>query len=333
MSDDRLEQLLLNLNHDSQAIRIDAIKDLGHAQYRGNQDVIDGLVASLRHPDAGDAMAYRVRQAAAQSLGIVGDKSALQPLIYALSDHSSGVKVSAVNSLGQIGDPYAVEALTEMLTDENGEVRYSAVLALGVIGADHAIDLKPLISLLADPEDNVRDATERIVLDLGKKHAFDTVLDALHDPNSTIRGAIAEILGDIGDDRAWERLYERMQDDDSQWVRSRAEVALDKLPKPEAFKRTLIEQDDEPVLPQPPIDTLKLVRDQKPELPTLAKLRGETEQSVEPTQPDSQESQDPSVMTVEQIQNMIDQLDVRLANGEISEATYTKLVERWEKRL
>ena len=57
-------------------------------------------------------MAYKVRQAAAESLGVVGDKSVVQPLIYALSDHSSGVKIGAVNSLGQIGDPYAVTALT-----------------------------------------------------------------------------------------------------------------------------------------------------------------------------------------------------------------------------
>ena len=218
--------------------------------------------------------------------------------------------------------------------DDNGDVRHGAVLALGVIGVEHEIDVQSLIPLLADPEDTVRDSVERILLDLGKRYAFDTVLDALHDPNSTIRGAIAVILGEIGDNRAWERLYERMSEDDSEWVRSRSEVALDKLPKPEAFKRTQLEQvkdKDEPVAPLAPADTLKLVRSQQPELPTLAKLRGE--KADKPVTNEEPQESDSTTMGVEQIRTIIDQLDIRLANGEISEATYTKLVERWEKRL
>ena len=335
MSDDRLEQLLLNLNNDSQATRIDAIKGLGHTQYRGNQAVLDGLIASLRHPDAGNAMAYKVRQAAAESLGVVGDKSVVHPLIYALSDQSSRVKIGAINSLAQIADPLAIEALTETLNDENGDVRHRAILALGIIGAEHEISADALIPLLADPQDNVREAVGRILLDLGKRDAFDAVLEALHDPNSTIRGAIAEILGDIGDTRAWERLYERMNEDDSEWVRGRSEVALDKLPKPEAFKRTQLEQAKEvSAEPLAPADTLKLVRSQKPELPTLAKLRGEKpDKSDEPDTNEEPQESASSTMSVEQIRTIIDQLDVRLTNGEISEATYTKLVKRWEIRL
>jgi membrane protease subunit (stomatin/prohibitin family) len=37
--------------------------------------------------------------------------------------------------------------------------------------------------------------------------------------------------------------------------------------------------------------------------------------------------------TKEEIEALIANLDMRLANGEISEATYNRLVERWEKRL
>jgi len=33
------------------------------------------------------------------------------------------------------------------------------------------------------------------------------------------------------------------------------------------------------------------------------------------------------------IQSLIDNLDLRLANGEIDQATYNRLVEKWQKRL
>ena len=44
-------------------------------------------------------------------------------------------------------------------------------------------------------------------------------------------------------------------------------------------------------------------------------------------------SVDPDTMTVEEIQVLLDNLDLRLANGEISEATYQQLYARWQNRL
>jgi len=37
--------------------------------------------------------------------------------------------------------------------------------------------------------------------------------------------------------------------------------------------------------------------------------------------------------TRQEIQTLLDKLDVRLANGEISEAIYKQVKEKWEKRL
>lgn len=343
MTDDRRAQLLTNLQSESQATQLEAIKSFASPDYHGDEAVLDGLIATLRDPDDGDAMGYRVRQASAEALGIIGDAGAVQPLIYALHDHSSGVKVSATIALGQIGDPLAVLALDEALNDDNADVRREAVNALGIIGADHEIDIQPIIALLADPEDSVREVATTVIRDLGGRYAYDAVLGALDDPNSTIRGAIVTLLGELGDVKAWERLLNISANDESKWVRGRAESALDKLPKPEAFKRSdsfFGDPDDDddtvfPVAPPPPADTLQRFREQQPDLPTLGQLRGEEPPAQPPTPPASTTPSTPDAdeLSVERIEAMIDQLDVRLAKGEISEATYLKLTERWEARL
>lgn len=216
-------------------------------------------------------------------------------------------------------------------------MRREAVTALGIIGVDHQIEIKPIIALLADPEDDVRQVATQVTQNLGGRYAYDALVEALDDPNSTIRGAIVTLLGELGDSRVWEQLLTISADDDSEWVRGRAKSALEKLPKPEAFKRSdaffgdPADDDDDTVFrikPPTPPDTLQRFREQQPDLPTLAKVRGEQPSAeTRPPVPDSKE------LTTERIQILIDQLDVRLANGEISEPTYLKLVARWEARL
>ncbi|MBN1285351.1 MAG: SPFH domain-containing protein [Anaerolineae bacterium] len=57
-------------------------------------------------------------------------------------------------------------------------------------------------------------------------------------------------------------------------------------------------------------------------------------QQQQPQQPQPQQPAVPAnPQTREEIQAVIDSLDMRLANGEISEAVYTRLVEKWEKKL
>lgn len=61
--------------------------------------------------------------------------------------------------------------------------------------------------------------------------------------------------------------------------------------------------------------------------------------SQQQNKPPAQEQKPPAAQppanpqTKEEIEALIANLDMRLANGEISEATYNRLVERWEKRL
>ena len=308
MTDDRFSTLITALDHPE--TREDAIHELG---VLGDPRAVDALSAILMSPDTDDAFAYRARKLAAEALGAIGDVTALPVLLAALEeDVSSSVKTSAARTLGILADERATAILIAAFRDDNSDVRSAAAIALGQIAEKYEIELTPLIGLLADTEDAVRDTTAQVLTDLGEK-VVPALITALTDSNSTIRGAAANLLGELQDERAREVLRRASYKDTSQWVRSRAKWALEQLP-PDEFHWPDIKRDQ--LAPDPPKETLNVMRSQAPEWPSL--------------DPDSSDSDD---MTTEGIRALLDQLDVRLANGEISENIYQRLVARWEKRL
>ncbi len=66
----------------------------------------------------------------APSLGKIGDKRAVDPLIKALRDSNEDVREDAAEALGEIGDPRAVNILSELVHDEDKIVRKRAKEAL-----------------------------------------------------------------------------------------------------------------------------------------------------------------------------------------------------------
>ena len=79
----------------------------GHGRHPGNRTTadpktVDALIAALKDADPG------VRQAAAESLGRIGDARALEPLSGLLGDGNVEVRKSAVEALGNLEDPKAV---------------------------------------------------------------------------------------------------------------------------------------------------------------------------------------------------------------------------------
>ena len=70
------------------------------------------------------------------NLGLMGEQ-AVEPLITALGDEDSSVRVRAAEALGRIGDERAVEPLKVALNDEDETVRVFAKLGLKSIEAQH----------------------------------------------------------------------------------------------------------------------------------------------------------------------------------------------------
>ena len=71
---------------------------------------------------------------AAEALGQLGDKRAVDPLIKALSDDHYWVRLSAAMALGQLGDKRAVDPLIMVLSDDYSGVRKAAKAALKKLG-------------------------------------------------------------------------------------------------------------------------------------------------------------------------------------------------------
>jgi len=127
------------------------LNDLSSDNYDDAADAMEGLVTrggkvvaplceSLANPR--DA---RLRWRAAEVLGEIGDRRALEPLIQAIKDQDPDVRAAAARALGEIRDPKAIEPLIAALGDEEPPVQIAAVLALGEF--DDTSSVTPLIDL------------------------------------------------------------------------------------------------------------------------------------------------------------------------------------------
>jgi HEAT repeat protein len=183
---------------------------------------------------------YRVREAAAEALGRLGDRRAVEPLIRVMGgDWADDVRRAAIEALGKLGDARAVKPLIKALGDEDQLIRENAAKALARLGKLLRLDklkwgeiakgehedlerLGALIEALLDDEYNDeyarREATER----WWEFHS-DAVLSR--------RIAAAKALGMLGDRRAVEPLFEVLGDA-SDSIRVAAAEALARLGEP-----------------------------------------------------------------------------------------------------
>lgn len=345
MSIDRTARLLnIAQTGDDPELRLEAIDQLGDAEYKGNTEVTSALVNIMQDRDD-YAMAYKERRAALHALAKIGDTNAVQFITYALEDDSSPVKVAAANALGKLGSADSIQPLIAVTADDNDEVRQAAVMALGEIGEKYPVSVEVLIPLLADPKDEIRDIVRDVIEAMNPAGTLGFLMTALEEPNSTVRGAVAEILGELKDERARSALQRTYEDDKSEWVRGRAKWALDQLPPPQF---PTIKRQKQKLAPSSPQNTLDIMRASKPQWPSLDgtpikdidDIQREKEEAARARKAQAQQAaQQPAKdstsfeITREQIQGMLDQLDVRLASGEISEDTYPRLAQRWETRL
>ena len=116
------------LNAASLDVRCAVIGALGHvAQEQSDEKSCNLLVSALTDPEA------LIRTEAAAALGQVNYPPAVPHLILALQDSDLDVRKAAINSLGKIGDRSALEPLQALLTDEQEVVRVLAKLAIAQI--------------------------------------------------------------------------------------------------------------------------------------------------------------------------------------------------------
>lgn len=179
---------------------------------------VDGLIKALSYQKD-----RRVRWAAAEALGIIGDARAVEPLttyvgmeaadkalvkiggpavpllIIELGRGSNSIDASKV--LIKIGSP-AVPPLIAALNEKNAEIRFHAAEVLGELRDSRAVG--PLSAALNDEDESTWMAARA----LGKigSPAVESLIAALENSSAKVRKEAAEALGNLKDFRAVEPL-------------------------------------------------------------------------------------------------------------------------------
>ena len=159
---------------------------------QGDPAVLAAFMTALQDSDEG------VREAAAHSLGNMGDTAAVDALVNALRhDASKDVRKTAAWALGQIEDRRAVPGLTAALRDERDvEVRRQVAWALGQIESEDAV---PGIGAALRSESDA-ETRRMLVWSLGQiesKASVPYLTPLLRDSDAETREKTAWALGQI----------------------------------------------------------------------------------------------------------------------------------------
>jgi hypothetical protein len=168
---------------------------------QGNPSAIQRLI-ELLHDDN-----HYIREAAADSLGRIGDASTAPALIEALKDENQYVRESVAQALGSIGDVTVIPALIEALSDSCYKVNNQARQGLINIGS---ASVPALVELLKDGDrDELINATQTLGK-IGDVGATPSLLNALKygiywEGHGMYTDYTAIALGELGDSKTLPR--------------------------------------------------------------------------------------------------------------------------------
>lgn len=218
-----LDQIIIALLQDgSQSVKGEAARALG---ILGDPTAIAPLIDAMEDPTSS------VRSRAAESLGMLNDPSVVQPLVHtALMDQESDVRNHARKALVAMGDHDSVTPLfIDRLNDEAPQVRCNAADALGSL--HNLMALEPLVrASLMDDKEEVRASATDALRNLKDGNAVELIINALADNKVSTAVRVAEALGRIGisDPHVMEELYS-LKNHSSATVSTAAQITLDTL--------------------------------------------------------------------------------------------------------
>ena len=158
---------------------------------------VGSLVECLRSRDA------VLRQAAARMLGKIGDDSAIDALVTALSSESLDMVQTAGEALAMLR--WQPDRTAAGAAYWASQTRFDKCLEMGPVATPS------LIAALRDRHQAARDAAAQALVQAGAQ-AVDALIGALSDGARTVRSAAAWVLGEIGDVRAVEPLIASLAD-------------------------------------------------------------------------------------------------------------------------
>lgn len=204
-----VEQAIANLQSEDLGLRFYAAWWLG--RFRVNDPVaVDVLIQSLKDTaDRTEAGGYPLRRNAARALGKLGDRRAVSPLIECLSCSDFYVREAAAQSLEMLGDPAAIPMLRQLLDNaipgtlpapEQADLPqpYDAIIeALGTLQATNAVSqIQPF---LEHSLPRVQYAAARALYQLTQDADYgERLVQALEGNDLQLRRAVLADLGAIG---------------------------------------------------------------------------------------------------------------------------------------
>lgn len=204
-----VEQAIANLQSEDLGLRFYAAWWLG--RFRVNDPVaVEVLIQALNDTaDRTEAGGYPLRRNAARALGKLGDRRAVLPLIDSLSCPDFYVREAAAQSLEMLGDATAIPTLMQLLNHavpgtlpapEQADLAqpYDAIIeALGTLQATESVSqIQPF---LEHPMQRVQYAAARALYQLTHNPTYgDRLVQALEGDDLQLRRAALSDLGAIG---------------------------------------------------------------------------------------------------------------------------------------
>lgn len=211
------------------------LKEINSLRHPDNlSDLIDFLILKDTHKisnvDFNDFIDIRVL--CLKVISNYKDTRAIEPILYCLNNKKEHYKfrLAAAEALGKIGDKNAVESLIDIVSDENEKsvyVRESAAVALGMIGDMRAVD--PFLSILEAKKsflDKFTFLKERVIEALGKidvsnnKRVLSVFKNALLDASPQVRLNAVESLMNTKSDDAPDLIRKMLYDEDEEVARN-----------------------------------------------------------------------------------------------------------------
>jgi HEAT repeat protein len=186
----------------------------------GDENAVGPLIFALQDKDT------PVRIAAAKALMRFQDRRAVEPLIKMLRDTTPLARAAAAETLGQLGDPVAVNHLVGFLRDPDPIVRTIAARSLGRLGWSPGTDSQRVLQILAM-------GTLHQLVALGPE-GVGPLLDLLRTGPPNKQFSAVKALGEINDPRVRPAMLEALRKP-SPSVRIAALSALERLADEEAF--------------------------------------------------------------------------------------------------
>lgn len=164
--------------------------------------LIEAFGEILKDPDASVALGI------VRAIGILeldGTQDLLLQLVdepgkWFSHDDRAAIRNAAVESIGIVGDEDAVEPLLDLIgSTQESELEMEVVRAIGRIGSESAI--RPLTGLMRDRAEIALSAAG-VLVEIGGEEAFQCLLDALTSDSEILRSASIWALGKMRDERA-----------------------------------------------------------------------------------------------------------------------------------